>query len=728
MILVGLDAADWLAIDPLIQAGKLRTFARLRARGRTGVLVSTPPLLSPIVWTTIATGRPPEEHGVLDFMTDLPGGGQVSVTASSRRVPALWNLVSNGGHSVAVVGWWATWPAESVRGTMVSDRVAPQLTRATVSLYAQAVAPASAVARLAGSVVRLEDVSFEDLGRYLPLTRGEYDAARLAARESGPRFYEDRVAHLAAVAAATRTYSNMAAALVASEPPDLLAVYLEGIDTVSHLFIRDARRGPQAILAAYGDADALVARLAAASAPDTWIVVCSDHGFQPANAGILEDPSDLVGPASAWHRPYGIVAVAEAGALVAESGATGAPVALESVTPLDIAPTLLHGLGLPVGNRMPGRVVGAMLPPEAAARPIARAAYADAGPVAPATMGPMDAEVTARLQALGYVGATPTSLARQNLGEILYRRGNLAGAERELRAVVEMQPSNLTALLWLAKALRDQARPREALRLYEGALTLREGSGEALLEAVTLAVGAHLDGDAQRILGSPAALRDKSANAHVARAVLARADGDTRRAETELRAALASDPVSFEALSRLLDLLGVSHRLREALPLFERAATTAARSPRHLALLGEVRLALGDAAAAEAVLAQALALAPDSSALRIDLARAQLVQHRLEAAIATLAPAEPSLERSVLNGAARSLQGRFAEAAREYQSALDKAPAPTPELLNGLGWAQLKLGHNREATELLRRSLALNKDQPEIDRLLAQLRSAPAAP
>src|SRR5512143_1313224 len=72
----GIDAADWRVIDPLIAAGDLPAFARLKRVGSVGVIRSEPPLLSPIIWTTIATGREPEDHGVLDFMVDIPGGGQ----------------------------------------------------------------------------------------------------------------------------------------------------------------------------------------------------------------------------------------------------------------------------------------------------------------------------------------------------------------------------------------------------------------------------------------------------------------------------------------------------------------------------------------------------------------------------------------------------------------------------------------------------------------------------
>src|SRR6185436_2836026 len=152
--------------------------------------------------------------------------------------------------------------------------------------------------------------------------------------------------------------------------PDVAAVYHEGIDTVSHLFTRDTD-GTRAIEAAYLEADTLLARLAAAAAPETWVVVCSDHGFFPADAGIDVDPADLAGPASAWHRPYGIVAAAEARTLVASTSPSTGTHPL-SVTPLDIAPTLLHAASLPVGSEMPGRVVNELLPPEAASRAVVK--------------------------------------------------------------------------------------------------------------------------------------------------------------------------------------------------------------------------------------------------------------------------------------------------------------------------------------------------------------------
>lgn len=726
---MGLDAADWLAIDPLIRSGSLPAFARLRSAGRTGIMLATPPLLSPILWTTIATGRAPEDHGVLDFMVDLPSGAQAPVGSAQRRVPALWNLFSAAGRTVAVVGWWATWPAEDVRGTIVTDQVAPQLTRPDERLEEGALSPGSA-GRLHATIVRPRQISFEDLSGYLPLTRAEYEEAMAAADASPSRFYVSPIAHLAAVAASTRTHSAMAEALL-RDRPDLLAVYLEGIDTVSHRFIRDEARGRAAIQRAYRDADALLLRLAAASPAETLIVVCSDHGFQPASAGIAEDPADLVGPATAWHRPYGIVAAITAGSL-AGSGAPASPSGgghdLGTVTPLDIAPTLLHAAGLPVAAEMPGRVVTAMLPDEAARRPVRRAATPQvAAPSAPRVLSEAAGdEARSRLQALGYLGAASTSLARQNLGEVLYRAGRLPAAERELRAVVEGQPQNLTAHLWLAKALAGQGRAREALRVYERAIGLPGDRGEAILEAVDLAVSSGSREEARRLLGAARRTADNRASLHVARGTLAQADGRTALAERELRSALAMDPASFPALSRLLDVLIASRRARAALPPLRDAARRLPGSARHQALLGEAWLAAGDPAAAEPLLARALELAPDSAAVRLDLARAQMGARKVDEAIRTLAPAPPSVERDILLGAARSMQGRWAEAADHYRSALQQG-SPTPELLNGLGWAQLKLGRAREAAGLFDRSLTLDRHQPEISRLLAQIgRSAPA--
>jgi tetratricopeptide (TPR) repeat protein len=728
VILVGLDGADWQAIEPLAAAGRLPAFARLRASGHTGVMRATPPLLSPILWTTIATGRRPEDHQVLDFMVDLPSGGQAPAGVAQRRVEALWNILSARGRRVAVVGWWATAPAEAVDGVVVSDRVAPQLLHAAGPLPPDAISPASEALRLAPRIVRARDLQPRDLAPYLDLGPGEWERARAALDAPAGCLYRDPVAHLMAIVAATRTFGAMAEDVLASTRPDLLLVYLEGIDSISHRFVKDRRRGPGAIERAYRDADDLVSRLAARADPRTWVVVSSDHGFYPATAAIREDPAELTGPATAWHRPYGVVAAAEAGLLAGTSpaGAAGSGDAVGMISPLDVAPTVLHALGLPTSLEMPGRVVTALLPPEAASRSVAHVrSYEPVRPPEMASASAPDPEAHERLLALGYVGASTTSLARLNLGEILYREGKLPEAERELRAVVDAQPANVPALLWLAKTVRDQGRSKAALDLYEQALAQAGDNGDALVEAVDLAAAAGLHADARRLAEGPSARRVSPPAGSVARAIAARAEGRPEAAERELRAALAAEPTFLPALIRLLDVLIAAGRPGDARLAVERAAAAAPESASHLALAGEASLAAGDAAAAERWLQGALHLAPDAEPVRLDLARAQLALGRPEPALATLGDAAPSAARSVLLGAAHARRGGWAEAARHYRAALEQGPA-SPELLNGLAWAELKLGQRSSAADLLERSLAMNRDQPEISRLLAEVRQGPA--
>jgi Tfp pilus assembly protein PilF len=211
----------------------------------------------------------------------------------------------------------------------------------------------------------------------------------------------------------------------------------------------------------------------------------------------------------------------------------------------------------------------------------------------------------------------------------------------------------------------------------------------------------------------------------VARAIAERAEGRPEAAERELRAALAAEPTFLPALTRLLDLLIAEGRPAEARPALERAAEAAPASPSHLALAGEAALAVHDAAAAERWLQGALRLAPDADAVRLDLARAQLASKKPDAAAATLAAVPTSAERSVLLAAANAARGSWGEAAKHYRAALEQGPA-SPELLNGLAWAELKLGQRSSAVDLLERSLAMNRDQPEISRLLAEVRREPA--
>ncbi|MFQ5768788.1 MAG: alkaline phosphatase family protein, partial [Acidobacteriota bacterium] len=123
VLIIGLDGADWDRMKPMMEQGRLPALADLVKRGASAKMAVDRPPLSPLLWNTVATGRPPDEHGVLNFVEYDPRVGKmIPISGRRRRVKALWNLADDAGLTSVTLGWWATWPAEEVRGAMVSDR------------------------------------------------------------------------------------------------------------------------------------------------------------------------------------------------------------------------------------------------------------------------------------------------------------------------------------------------------------------------------------------------------------------------------------------------------------------------------------------------------------------------------------------------------------------------------------------------------------------------------
>jgi len=725
----GVDAGDWRVIDPLIASGRLPTFAQLKRVGATGVLKSDPPLLSPIIWTTIATGREPEDHGVLDFMMDLPGGTQMPVSGAARRVKAFWEIWSKAGRTVAVTGWWATWPADPVRGVLVSDRISTPHLRHAPRPDAGMTFPAERWGEVARAIVEPDTIGHSELARLIPLTEREFDIALAEERASTARLYRNPIAHFRAALAATRTVRRVSTDLARSVGPDLWAAYYELTDTSCHLFIRDKTRGQQAIASAYGEIDAALAETARALAPDTVLLVVSDHGFEAVDAAVREDPADLTTGATAWHRPYGIAAVTTAGAL---AGTAPPPPAspLGTITPLDVLPSLLARAGLPVAADMPGRLVQGLAPAPGA--PLTR--VATYGPHEGIEGGPsIDARIARaeidRLRALGYIsGAKATSsLARVNLGEILFRKGDYRGALRELEALVRAEPLNEHGSLWLARTYAALGQGDEALSVYDRLIQavnaggLREVDPIVFLAATDLDLTRRrIDGAAGRLARVPARLKD-APEVLTARGALAEAQGKTAEAERLYRAALERLPSDAESLQRLVDLLLRSSRPSDALAAAGRGARAYPSSPTHLSLAGEAALAGRQYGEAERYFSSALVLVPDAASIRTELARVRLLQKRPEAALDLLTDVRSSADVEMLRGAALSNLGRWADAAKAFERAIGQS-SPTPDLLNGLGNAQLRSGQRAEGIKTLERSLALKPDQPQIRALLEAAR------
>lgn len=124
ILLIGLDGADWNVLKPLLRAGRLPNIQKLMENGTSAPLRSLKPMYSPVIWTTIITGKSMKQHGIKGFVQQRREKGRIIPNSRlNRRCLALWNILSAQGFVVGIVGPWVSWPAENVNGYILSDRM-----------------------------------------------------------------------------------------------------------------------------------------------------------------------------------------------------------------------------------------------------------------------------------------------------------------------------------------------------------------------------------------------------------------------------------------------------------------------------------------------------------------------------------------------------------------------------------------------------------------------------
>ena len=128
-LVIGIDGATLDVAGPLLEAGRLPNLERIADEGVAGPLKSLRPLVSPRIWTTVATGKTPRAHGIHSWMTPPRSGESRLYVSTDRKTHALWNIASDAGLVVGVVNWLVTYPPERLRGVMVSDHALPGSSR-----------------------------------------------------------------------------------------------------------------------------------------------------------------------------------------------------------------------------------------------------------------------------------------------------------------------------------------------------------------------------------------------------------------------------------------------------------------------------------------------------------------------------------------------------------------------------------------------------------------------
>ena len=343
LLVVAWDGADWQIVLPLLEAGRLPALGRLVGAGVMAHLASLSPQVSPLLWTSLATGKRADKHGVLGHVepASIDTAAVAPVDGRMRRSKALWNILSETGWRGLVVGWPSR-PAEAINGVFVTH-VFPLAQGRTVP--EGIVYPAAASEALADWRIDPAELTHAHL---LPFVPG-------AAAVDQHR--DRRLAGLAAMLASCSTIHAVATDLMAREAWQFAMVHYDLLDRVSHVFmpyrapahpdvpVADCDIYGEVVTSAYVYADMMLARLVELAGEDTTVVVVSDHGFRsgrwrPATPGRGRGAVN-------WHRQHGIFAMRGPGVQRDEW--------LWGASLLDVVPTLLVSMGLPVGSDMDGR-------------------------------------------------------------------------------------------------------------------------------------------------------------------------------------------------------------------------------------------------------------------------------------------------------------------------------------------------------------------------------------
>ncbi|MAF67154.1 MAG: hypothetical protein CMJ84_16045 [Planctomycetes bacterium] len=354
LVVVCVDGATWDVIDPMLERGELPNFRRLVERGARCDLITLPPTQSPVIWTTYATGVFPRVHNVLDFTYPYSRGGEKRpVEATERRAPAIWNVASDAGRSVGVVGYYVTEPAEVVNGFIVSDTL--------MEGWGGSTFPPELADEL--------DVISDPLQPHPILSEffaWDYDP-KDGEEPTSPYQYPTQVVEGAVDHAVIRDENVRSASLRLMEREvDLFMAYSRIIDHASHRTWRyyDDTDFPDRAKATHRDllddvvpnayrfVDRFLGELLERCGEDANVVVVSDHGFGSATGEYMIPDKRLARILTGAHRYDGILLAA---------GPDFREGTYEHVSLMDVAPLLMTLLDVPLSAELPGRVPREML-------------------------------------------------------------------------------------------------------------------------------------------------------------------------------------------------------------------------------------------------------------------------------------------------------------------------------------------------------------------------------
>jgi hypothetical protein len=370
VVLIALDGGSLDFVSAAALEGRLPNLGKILDNGAAMHLATIRPTQPDPVWTTVATGKLPARTGIrsaaryqvpaihdplellptncfahglvhFGFVTALPH------TSTSLRARPLWSIVGSAGLISGVVNWPLTYPAQPLRGYLVSD---------------QFYRPGAALAEPDDSGRDADPSARSPLLTMQPPAL--FDEARAAGYRAAPTTDSEPRRDLVDTPpfVTDRMYEQVASALGETVRPDLSVVRYRELDTAGHGFLRYAmprefgdvspeerKRYGLVLEGAYARVDVIVGRALATLGPDDLLLVVSGFGMEPLAVGkrMLERYIGTPG-LSGTHED------APDGFMLAY-GTAVAPGRKSRASAVDVVPTILYFLGLPVAHDMDGR-------------------------------------------------------------------------------------------------------------------------------------------------------------------------------------------------------------------------------------------------------------------------------------------------------------------------------------------------------------------------------------
>lgn len=271
LLILGLDCAEPSLIFERWR-DDLPTLSRLAQTGLAGPLESCIPAITIPAWSCMMSGRDPGELGIYGFRNRADRNYHAMTIANSHavRAPRLWNILSNAGWRVAVIGVPGTFPPQPVNGAMVSCFLAPNIN-----------VPYTHPPELAAQIDTWCHAAEEPHPYLLDV----------------PNFRSDEKARiLRDIYTMANQRFLLAHRLLESEHPDMMMLVDMGVDRIHHAFWRymDSTHPlhepdspfANAIFDYYRHIDQQIAALLACCDDETTVLVVSDHGGRPLMGGI----------------------------------------------------------------------------------------------------------------------------------------------------------------------------------------------------------------------------------------------------------------------------------------------------------------------------------------------------------------------------------------------------------------------------------------------------------